>query len=369
MKFFYANIFDVACRMKFFLVWYIQTPMTYARRNYSRMYRGSTRTRTRSTRLSSTFRGNKTGRKTAFAKARAKPTTNKRQITKLNKSVSTLKKFQWGQFQSQTSILSGNDHVIVRDHPLLLHVNNCNSGIHGPELCTINGLGQVTTTGAVFNAYQGEGAPNGDYQDDDVGNIANGPILKHNWAIFDFKFTGFMNDCRIRVDVIRQKRYLTDFWSDEHTHQFLPHTLASFKNLAGFTPNRIDTSTFQVIQTKYLYLNSRGSQNVADTSQDRNTTEATTAPTKRCRISLRLNKVYKQLDSSEHQTTGAEDFDVGDAGVAHHHGPWRYTNIHPLSNMWILLSSDDTRNLEDIIGGDKLKVECIRRMTWQDQKS
>ena len=57
---------------------------------------------------------------------------------------------------------------------------------------------------------------------------------------------------------------------------YLPYSLCAFKQLAGFTQNRIDRTKFQILASKRVYFNSKGSANVADQSQDR--TETSTLP-------------------------------------------------------------------------------------------
>lgn len=322
---------------------------------------------TRRVSLARTARTSRFNKNRSFTAKKATTTRNKRQIARIGRKLTTLRNNQYGHYQTQTSRIGPLN--VVSNSPVALHINNCNSGAHGPTPHSIDLLGSVYATNDLFQIYQGEGAVMGDYQDDDVANMCNGPMMRLNWAIFDLKFSGFVDDCKIRIDIIRQKKYVADFWREDKSHQFLPNTLQSFKNLAGFTENRIDTSTFEIIKTKRLYLNSRGSQNVADLTQDRNTTEATTAPSRQCRIALRMNKVYKQLDSSIHQDSNAEVSNTGSAGLTNHPGSWRHTNLSPLANVWMIISCDDDRSLEDLVGGDNVSVEIIRRMTWQDKIS
>ena len=332
------------------------------------------------------FRGNsfaasaRTGRRTTYKAAgvaarrakvaalRAVRTTKGRKaaITKNTARIKRLEFNQWGRVQSQVSTLS-ESLVPHRDHPLLFHVNNPVVNHHGPYVWTLGAtLGEPTATNAYFELFQGDSDHDMNANDDFV--KVNGPKLKMLWATYQFKFSGFLQDCRIRIDVIRQKTMTTDFYNQNKAKQFLPNTLDGFKGLAGFSPNEIDKSKFQIIKTKYVYLNSAASSNLVDTAEDRATTEATTAPSKYCRISLKLNKIIKQIVPTKDELTGDDAQGEGRAETQHpNHSSWCYDNQHPLSNIWVLISCDDTRTLNEIPLGERVTVDIIRKLTWQDR--
>ena len=128
---------------------------------------------------------------------------------------------------------------VVRDPPLLLHVQNLDCGQHGPSFYTTNLQGATHPYSlAAFTPYHGEGASGGDYDEDQAGAVPNGPYIKINRVTYHFQFAGNVHDTNITIHVVRQKKMITDFWSDTRTHNFLPHTLRSFRNLAGFTANK-----------------------------------------------------------------------------------------------------------------------------------
>jgi len=154
-------------------------------------------------------------------------------------------------------------------------------------------------------------------------------------------------------------------------------TLQSFRNIAGFTPNTIDRTTFEVVATRRLYLNSQASQQSLDGGINYTMEQSSTADTKICRIVLKLNKILKQLHVSQEENDGDEDINVAEAdnplgGVK---GPYKYTNLHPLNVLWCLISTDDTTSLSDLIpdadgvNRGNLGVQVIRKMTWQDRRA
>ena len=205
-------------------------------------------------------------------------------------------------------------------------------------------------------------------------------MIRLNWVNLKFKFTGVVTDTRITIHIIKQKKFVHDFWAMDTSHirsMFLPNSLQSMRNLAGFTPNTIDRTTFDILASRKLYLNSAASQQSLDGGINYTMEQSTTSDTKICNIVLRLDKILKQLHVSQDEPEGDEDLNVAESanpmfGVK---GPYKYTNLHPLSTIWCLISTDDTQSLSDLIpdadgvNRGNLKMECIRKMTWQDKRA
>jgi len=348
--------------------------MSYVRRtNRNASVRRSTAPATyRASRATAYTRTSQAARTRAVARARAAPTRGPSVINNMlraSANANAIKKLQfnqWGRIQSQVS-QSSEALVVHRDHPVLFHVNNPVVNHHGPYLWTLGAtLGEPVPSNSSFDLYQGN--TDHDFNDLDDRVKVNGPTLKLLWATYQFKFEGFAQDCRIRVDFIRQKKMVTDFYNQNIAKNFLPDTLDGFKGIAGFSPNEIDKSKFQVLKTKYLYINAASSSNIVDTAEDRATTEATTAPTKFCKVSLKLNKILKQIVPSQSESSGGDNSGEGRPQTEHpHHSSWCYDNQHPLSNVWCLISCDDTRGLTEDVLGEHVKVSIIRKMTWQDK--
>jgi hypothetical protein len=298
-------------------------------------------------------------RKRLFTKAgRAKAIkSNARAITKLRKQM-------YGPVQTQSSVSDGT-LTVVADSPILFQVNNPMSGPQGAIIMRATG-------GGVRNMGHFTGSAGYGWNADDAAHVPNGPKLLLKSAMFKFKFQGFVDNTKIRIDFIRQKSTISgDAWNPLGADQFLPHTSYAFRQLCGFTSNYIDRSKYEVITTKHLYMNSRGSANPADVLQDRNTTDATTSNIRYCNVYLKLNKVCKQLDSSVTEDNGNDDplLDAhNDDGVLSKNS-YDYTNQHPLSNIWCFISTDDQTAFGSIVDGDSVKVDIIRKLVWRDRSA
>lgn len=334
---------------------------TTRRPRYSRS-RYSTRSSTAARKYLS---GASTRRSLTFAKARrtiksaahAQVRRNARAIKKLNFS-------QWGRIQSQTSQTEGAT-LVLRDHPVCFHLNNPHINTKGPRMWRLDAWGQPVHG----DKFVPDALLTKDMQSEDTLSFPNAPYLKLRYASLQFKFSGFVDDCRIRVDVIRRKKLDADFYNQLKTHNFLPHTLTGFKGLAGFSQHQIDRRVFEVLATRHLYMNSRGQSNAMDVAEGEVTTEATTPPTRYCKINLRLNKFMKQLQNVEHQwdaDENAEDNALSDRGHPEN-AQWGFGNQHPLSNIWVVISTDDVTAINDAVVGDNVSVEVIRKLTWQDK--
>lgn len=325
-------------------------------------------------------------RSTKYSRARTGVPTKRKNATLARgnaRKIARLKSDLYGPRQTMTSTMlqpGGNGFIVVRDHPLLFQADDPMNGTHGPDLYTTQHLGNGDTVrlSQHFATYIGEGNQQGDYHEKDR-HIPNGPKLKLNTMHYKFKFTGVLPDTRIRVDFIRQKKIVHDFWNQGGigTKNFLlPATLQSLRNLAGFTPNHIDKTTFQVLATRHVYLNSEASQTSLDGGISYTMEQSTTPDSKICSVYMKLNKVYNQLHVSQDEPDGDEDLNVAEAPMpfAGIKGPYKYTNLHPCVPIWCLISCDDTTSVSDLIpdadGVDRgnLRVEIVRTMTWQDAR-
>ena len=284
-------------------------------------------------------------------------------------AIKRLKFNEWGSIQSRTSTQL-SESTFTADHPICFHVNNLNSGSYGPQLWRPNAYGEPNTiSGGHFSNFMGVGNAEGDMNDLETQMLVNGPKFKLLYATFDFEFHGFLDATNVRVDFIRQKKIDHDFYHASHGEaNFLPHALGAFRQLAGFTPNRIDQTKFQILATRKLYFNSKGSSNLADQTQDRNTTDATTAPIKHARVCLKLRKIFKQLRNTTDQASGVQsNVDPFQEQSGHDASAGMgFDNFHPLSNIWCILSTDDQTAFASFATGDSVKLKIIRKVTWQD---
>ena len=244
-------------------------PYGTTKRTYTKKYGASRRT--------STTRRQSAARKATINRARYKKPTvrtnrsvalsNARLANRNALAIKRLKFNEWGSIQSQVSAnLDG--HTFSADHPLCFHVNNLFCGSHGPHFWRPNAYGSpepVVNLGglggsAEFKLYQGEGNDAGDMDDQDIKHIPNGPKLKLLWATYEFEFEGYLDATHVRVDFVRQKKMDVDWYhTSKGQENYLPHSLCAFKQLAGFTQNRIDRTKFQILASKRVYFNSKGS--------------------------------------------------------------------------------------------------------------
>lgn len=309
-------------------------------------------------------------RKSAVAKKRAKPTVRaNRYMARANaKAINQLKVAQWGSWQTTSSSWSAKMNV-TDAHPLCFHVNNPHSGAQGPYVWRPNLLGDITQTSTQF--IQWNGADTDSHLARSANFVPNGPKLMLRSMDFQFKFHGFVNNTRIRVDFVRQKHMPRNIFNPNNPtrENFLPQTLKNFRWLAGFSQNYIDRTTYQVLATKYVYMNSKGDANPTDTAQDRLTTEPSTPSTKYCHVHLKLNKILRQLEPSLNEETG-HDYPAheGEDMDRSHGSSYAYDNQYPTSNIFCIISSDDGQGFLDALTGDAVGVEVIRKCTWQDHR-
>lgn len=269
----------------------------------------------------------------------------------------------YGPVQQQHSLAGPT--FITADHPLCFQINNPAYGTNGPRLLKSDYLGANSLHQHGSFALS-QGNPLHELDED---MHPNGPKLLLKSVDLQFKFEGFVDNTHIRVDIVRQKKAVDpDVWNPNGTENFMPSLLYGFKNLAGFTANTLDRRTFEVLATRKLFMNSRGSSNAIDTAQDRLTVDATTRNVKFCNINLNLNKVVKQLRAAHDEHTGdimpGQDTHGEDGNLAK--GQYGYDNIHPLANIWCIVSSDDATHIGSVVDGDGVKCHIIRKCVWRD---
>ena len=314
----------------------------------------------------------KAARTTAASKARKRlfTTAGRKTAIKANtRAIRDLRLNMYGPLQTQRSH-SESGFYVVSSRPVLFQVNNPECGAKGASILreTENGDFVSRIMGFTKASYS-TSLPFYDKEED---NVVNGPKLLLKQVELQFKVHGFLDDTRVRIDVIRQKKVVNkNHWNyhDANEH-FMPHMAKGLKDLAGFSPNEIDRRFFEVLATRHLYFNSKGSSNVLDTANSAITTEATTAPTKYCKIDLKFpkgGKVCSQLTSSLDQTTGQDatdqDIEVEEVDAK---GSYSWENQHPLSNIWCLISSDDQTAFGSLVDGDAVEVQILRKCVWRD---
>lgn len=340
--------------------------MAYGPTRTSYRKRGMSASRGR--RVSTYKKGRSSYRSKAVSKARtATVAARKRTIASNSRAIKKLRAQAYGAVQRNIDYTG--DFTFHRDQPLLFQLTNFDSGAQkGPRVMSLAN-GHLTSRGN-FTAYDHGGSR--DYMEDSSnGHIMNGPKAKLLSSLIDLKFHGFVKDTRIRVDIVRCKKIVSDFWSDAQTHNFLPHTLSGLTRICGHTPNEIDRKSFEVIQTKYGYLNSQESISFSDAATgEEETTQPTTSPFKRMVFKVNYKgKVLKQLDETQSETYVADvdNPNASDAQFTPANGGYHYTNQHPLATWWMLISTDNANSLEGIVDSQhQPNVSIIRKNVWRD---
>lgn len=287
------------------------------------------------------------------------------------RAITRLKKQMYGPIQTQVSETETTS-VATADHPLIFQVNNFAVGNLGPRIYNYSSVEthqfHLHNTGNKWICqYNDTNAESLDY-------IPNGPRLYGRYVKLNFRFAGFVNNTRIRVDIVRQKRIaMGDAWrQSEAAANIFPYNAKDFVKLAGWTPYKIDKRMYEVMGTKYVYMNSAGTE--ASTAfvsggMAHTTSEPTTSSEKYCTVYVKLNRVFKQIDPSLNEVDGGEHNDMNastDANNIDGTGSWQYTNQRPQENVWCVVSTDDTSNIADAFLGKRVNISCIRTCSWRD---
>jgi hypothetical protein len=333
---------------------------------YARRRSGSTAVPARRRSAVTYTRAAKSARSAKVTKLRT-TAGRKTAIRRNTTAITSLKQQIYGPLQTQRSASSIFNVVATR--PICFQVNNPGYGQFGPQLLAehsgddhVNAIGHFTLTNQNLMTA-----------DRDNDHRVNGPSLLLKEVDLQFRFTGYLDDTRIRVDIIRQKKAIPGHvWNPNQVFgTFMPHLMPYMQNLAGFTSNEIDRSVFQILATRKVYINSKGSANAADLLEDRNTIDGSTVNTKYCNINLKMNKVCKQLDSSVDEADGADNFglDAHDEDNSDARGSYAFDNQHPLANIWCIVSTDDQTAFGSIVSGDAVNVSILRKCVWRDRRA
>ena len=148
------------------------------------------------TRYSTTVKKN---RAAAVAKARKAPV---RAIVKNARAIKKLKNDMFGPIQTQITQMQSPMYPTANS-PIFFHVNNPGHANHGPYVHWVNG--NSIHADKQFTLYQEPSQYPFTNRNEEV--VPNGPKLKLLYADFQFRFSGFVPDTRIRIDFVRQKKH------------------------------------------------------------------------------------------------------------------------------------------------------------------
>jgi len=261
--------------------------------------------------------------------------------------------------------------TVVAAKPFCFQLNNPAVGIDGPQLLRAKGSGDHCDR--ITDFQMDEHRPL--FNSAEEAHYANGPQCYIKFCLLKFHFYGYVDATRIRIDIVRQRRPVQqNVWNPHAAGNYMPNLLNGFANICGFNTNEIDKKTFEVLQTKYLYMNSKGTSNAVDTVQDRNTTDATTPHDIYCNMFIPMNQLYKQLDSSINEYTGVDDteMNVHNEDGNESKGSYSWDNQMPYGkagNVWCVISTDDRTALDELVDGDSVSFDIIRKVSWRDPKA
>jgi hypothetical protein len=306
---------------------------------------------------------------------RAVATTKKRKdrILANTKAIAKLQSQLYGERQCQTSYMDTKIHV-KGDRPVIFHVNNPLTDGDGPLMYRQDAIGEGVhkIDGSEFDMFD-QNTMYSSVTHREKKNKPNGPTLKLEWVSFQFRFHAFAADTRVRIDIVRRKRLAVDYWNQNKHANFLPNTLPQFNHICGYHPNMIQRKDYDIIKTKFLYLNSAPSNDVvtavadAADSQTDDVSEATTVPTKYCSIYLPFRKVLTQLNSTTDQKTSVVNNDMAVSGSLNQsQSGWAFDNQNPMNNVFAIVSTDSMQ--VNPLARSAVKFDVIRRMCWRDRQ-
>jgi len=284
--------------------------------------------------------------------------SNSRKLAKLTKT-------QYGNIQEQSSLADAGN--IVAAHPICFQLNNPGVGQYGPAIIAPGGGADRIYKVSQFNLSTGY-----PLHSEDEDHVPNGPQLFMKRVDLQFKFTGFVPCTHITIHILRQKKTIDrDYWNPQNMgHTFMPHLLYGMQNLAGFTANTIDTDTFQILQTRKVFMNSTAASSVVAVAANERTSDPTTSPCKYVTMKIHMNRVCKQLHQSVNETTGNDNthLDVHEEDGTESKGGYSWDNQHPLSNIWCVVSCDDESAFGAAITGNAVRCHIIRKCVWRDNR-
>lgn len=290
-------------------------------------------------------------RSAKVAKTRAKKNT--KSITTLARRVTALRSAALGPVQSQLQYWDSGQHAPTNESPLLIQVNN-----------PIHNTNYVMHWNNTTNGYDTLGhwyIDDSNFYEDNNHQFNDRVFMKN--MLFEFEFSGYVSNTRLRIDVIQQKKLPTDVFSNYDQNQFLPYALGNFKKLAGFSQAYIHPKYFRhVVKTKYVYMNTKGSSSntydvthAADGDTDEGTPfqATTTQPsTKYVRMSIPFNKFLTAKNINNEDVNDDPEFES-----------YKWNRGHPFTPMWMIISCDDPGNEL----GDRVLVKVHRKIVWRDQ--
>lgn len=318
-----------------------------------------------------------------FTKRTASVKRNATRIAKNTRQLKKLKNDSWGPYQTVTQ-KSGAFYVTEGD-PAILHLNNFHDNrSHGPHWMKAQNPGYYTyqaenftnLTDLTYETFPMQGSLA--ERDRLANHVPNGNKLMWRGIELKFEVDGFLDNTSVDIWVVQSKKAAgpIDHWNVQglYNPSVLPYTVSQWREMSGFTSNRINHKHYKVWAHKRMFFNSRSSSSTLQAVQEladggeQPTTPATTRSVKHCTIKLRPNMLIKQLAHSlgHNESSGDENANIDANPQSAVVGNYSWDNIDPYRNLWAIVTTDDQH--VSIDGSeDRVRVQMYRRVWWQDE--
>lgn len=261
---------------------------------------------------------------------------NTQSVAALSRSVLKLQRQQLGLYQVARHGYSApsNDSTFTDSRPICFPINNFDAGAN---IFTCDGSGADVVKGTFSNFMYPMGSSEmynyweGTYNDT-VSDIAYLPISTQLEFHFESNMSAVQQPIWIRVDIVRQKKFLPDTTSHD---LYLPNSLIGLSKMAVTkTPNQYNREYFDVLQTKWVKLDRADATHSGAMLMQKRIKMSHTFP----------NKLIK-IDESPGTSTSDHTF---------------HTNVQPKDMIWCVMNCSHG-------GVPNLNVDIVRTCRWRDQ--
>ncbi len=314
------------------------------------------------------------------AKRRATPSSNKKKIAANTRKLVRLNKKIDGPRQSLTSYWHDAMVHPLAVAPLFFQADNPQCG----QTANANACGVYR----IDDPNEGSFSQHGHFKQitdhhfllHDNETVVNGPVMKLEHMFYQFKISSFCANTKVKIQFLRQKRYILPSYDPDNSKRIMPKLIASMCNTLKMDgPFATYEKNFEILQEKTIYMNAAGSNTTManigaalnNTSGNETVSDPTTSNVKYATFSIKFPKGHykKQIVNSQGEDDGDEDTGMQnpqETGTPAHYGSWAWGNVNPLKTIWCVIHTDDTRSVSDVTEGQVVNVDIRRVITWRD---
>lgn len=281
-----------------------------------------------------------------------------RSIMKLQKSVKQLDLKSKGPMLKNYQTMAAQQ-IVATDRPLMFDLTDftCQNADLPQDGCRVwqsNGATPpIVAPVSTFSIGQQAANPFWSNQNRD---IVSGGSFTPIYGKLTLKFTGrpHLVDTRIRVDLVSYRPSAIRANAPLNPTLIMPNALTHLEDLATPNLNRINRTFFNVIQTKFCYINSAvGDPAVA------NSVKGTTSNTKYLTFEVRPKKTRYQ---SRTYPLAGDLVSANNPDVEPANGAFGPTNCPIDAPLWCIISS----NAPSTQGADRVLVNISRTCVWRN---